>query len=204
MLIRVVATLSLLVLGTLVLYLPSTTPADHFLRQIRIEHGLSAQQFGPAVADAALSRTVAWLAKPPTASDVGGTPPSVGNPVIIAQVAALSERLQHNPYLLAINALLALATFRLCLMLEWLALLMPFTVLCLCDGAMLRVVKSREFRAHDPEVMAACSVLSIVLACALLILLVMPRTLPPVWLVAIPAIIAGLLGRAVANFHRRA
>ncbi|MBY0469042.1 MAG: DUF4400 domain-containing protein, partial [Burkholderiaceae bacterium] len=114
----------------------------------------------------------------------------------------LAIRVAHNG--LAIDALVLLACYRLSTLLEWLPWLVAFCVAALVDGGVVRVLRSREFRQHDPELFALLSCLAIVAACAAVVGFVIPVALHPLLMPSVPLLMSLLLGRAFANFHRRA
>ena len=70
-------------------------------------------------------------------------------------------------------------------------------------GFVVRVVTSKEFRRHDPEMFALHVSGAIVTACATVLAFVLPVTLAPPMLCAVPVAFALFTARAVANFHRR-
>jgi hypothetical protein len=89
-------------------------------------------------------------------------------------------------------------------LLQWLPWLLPLAVAAALDGALVRVIKAKEFRQHDPELFALWCSLLIVTACGTVIACVLPVPLHPVTMAVVPVGMAGLLGLAVASFHRRA
>ena len=97
----------------------------------------------------------------------------------------------------------SLAAFRLSTLLEWLPWLAAFASAVLADGWIVRVIKSKEFRQHDPELFALYACLAIVVACATVVGFVVPVTLHPLVMPVVPIAISVLLSRAVASFHRR-
>jgi len=73
----------------------------------------------------------------------------------------------------------------------------------LFDGFLVRIVKSKEFLLHNPEMFAVHICAAIMTACATVIAFVLPITLHPLALPAVPVVVSVFLSRAVANFHRR-
>jgi hypothetical protein len=118
-------------------------------------------------------------------------------------MASVNRRLFDNSYFRSIDALLLLAMFRLALLSEWLPWLLLFAGAALVDGCVVRLVKSREFRQHDPEVFALYVCLAITTACAAVVGLVVPVALHPLAMPAVPVVVSLLLGGAAAHFHRR-
>lgn len=206
--IRVVTVVSLLCLLVLVLYLPSAHPAERFLAQLRAEHRAMTAFWGDAPALRILSRSLsmqdsARQATPvPAAADA--PPASAVDGAVAREMASVNQRLFDNAYFRSIDALVLLAAFRLSTLLEWLPWLAAFCAAALVDGVSVRLVKSKEFRHHDPELFALFACLAIVTACATVVAFVVPVTLHPLAMPAVPLLISLLLGRALANFHRRA
>ncbi|MBN9206111.1 DUF4400 domain-containing protein [Methylibium petroleiphilum] len=206
--IRVVAVVSLLCLLVLVLYLPSAHPADRFLAQLRAEHDDMTAFWGGAPALRILSRTLslqdsARQATPvPAANDA--PPASAVDGAVAQEMASVNRRLFDNAYFRSIDALVLLAAFRLSTLLEWLPWLAAFCAAALVDGLGVRLVKSKEFRHHDPELFAVFACLGIVTACAAVVAFVVPVSLHPLAIPTVPLLISLLVGKALANFHRRA
>ncbi len=205
--IRVVSIAALLSLLVLVLYLPSEHPPERFLAQIRSEHRAMEEVWGEAPAIRILDRALilqgaareATPVLPPAtasaASDVDGA--------VAREMASVNRRLFGNSYFRAIDALVLLAAFRLSAMLEWLPWMAAFLAAAVADGAISRVIKSKEFLHHDPERFALYASLSILLACAAVVALVLPVGVHPLVSPSVVATLAVLWGRCVAHFHRR-
>lgn len=206
--IRIVAVISLLCLLVLVLYLPSVHPAQRFLAQLRVEHEAITAFWGDAPASRILSRALSLLDSArevtpvPSASDA--PPASALDSAVAREMTSLNRRLFDNAYFRSIDALVLLASYRLSTLLEWLPWLAAFCVAALVDGGVVRVLRSREFRQHDPELFAAFTCLAIVAACAAVVGFVVPVMLHPLVMPSVPLLMSLLLSRALANFHRRA
>ena len=206
--IRVVAVVSLLCLLVLVLYLPSAYPPERFLAQLRIEHQATAAFWGEAPALRILSRALGLQDSArqatPVPSVATALPSSALGGAVAHEMASVNQRLFDNAYFRSIDALVLLAAFRLSTLLEWLPWLTAFALAVLVDGGIVRLIKSREFQQHDPELFALHACLAIVVACATVVGFVVPVTLHPLVMPGIPIAISVLLSRAVASFHRRA
>jgi hypothetical protein len=126
------------------------------------------------------------------------------NGAVSSEMAAVNHRLFANPYFRSVDALLMLASYRIATLLEWLPWLMPLVLVGCIDGGSMRVIRAKEFLQHDPEMFAVWCCLLIVSMCTTVIALVIPVQLHPVTMAAVPVVLAGLLDRAVANFHQRA
>ena len=206
--IRVVAVVSLLCLLVLVLYLPSAHPPERFLAQLRAEHQATAVFWGEAPALRILGRALgmqdsARQATPvPSAADALASTALGG--AVAHEMASVNQRLFDNAYFRSIDALVLLAAFRLSTLIEWLPWLVAFAIAVMVDGAIRRVIKSKEFGQHDPELFALYACLAIVTACATVVGFAVPATLHPLVMPSVPIAISLLLSRAVGSFHRRA
>ena len=205
--IRVVALISLVSLLVLVLYLPSAHPPERFLAQLRTEHEATAKFWGEAPALHILSRAIGLqdsahqVSPVPTAADA--PPTTAVDGAVAHEMASVNERLFNNAYFRSIDALVLLAAFRLATLLEWLPWLLAFGVAALVDGCVIRLVKAKEFRQHDPEMFALHASTAIVTVCATVLGFVVPVTLHPLVLPCVPLGVSWLLSRAVGSFHRR-
>ena len=206
--IRIVAVVSLLCLLVLVLYLPSAHPPERFLAQLRIEHQAMAAFWGEAPALRILSRALGLQDSArqatPVPSAAAALPSSALGGAVAHEMASVNQRLFDNAYFRSIDALVLLAAFRLSTLLECLPWLAAFALAVLADGCVVRLIKSKEFRQHDPELFALYACLAIVATCAIVVGFVVPVTLHPLVMPGIPIAISVLLSRAVASFHRRA
>jgi len=205
--IRVVSIISLLCLLVLVLYLPSTHSPDRFVELVRQEEQAIERSWGQPAACRILARA---LAMADSAQQVSPVPtPSkasqadvVGGAVAI-EMASVNRRLFNSAYFRSIDALLLLAAFRLSTLVEWLPWLLAFSVACVIDGALMRRVKAKEFRQHDPEWFAAHASLSIITICATVIGFVLPQLLHPLLMPCAPVLLSFFVGRTLACFHLR-
>lgn len=206
--IRAVAVLSLVVLLILVLYVPSAHPPERFLSQLRAEHDAAVGFWGAEPAFRMLDRAMRLQSG---AADASPLPSPRDMPLgrnvngaVSREMASVNQRLFNNTYFRSVDALLMLASYRLAALLEWLPWLLPLLVVAGTDGALVRVIKSKEFLQHDPEMFAVWCSLLIVTACATVIAFVLPVTLHPMTMAGLPIVFSVLLGLAIASFHRRA
>ncbi|HEY0846601.1 MAG TPA: DUF4400 domain-containing protein [Noviherbaspirillum sp.] len=205
--IRFVSAASLVALLFLVLYLPSAYPPERFIDQLRAEHALTIEFWEHEHAMRILSRMLDWQT---TAKQASPAPFATGAPApgpidvaVAKQMAEVNQRLFHNPYFRSIDTLLALATYRFSVLIEWLPVLLVLMLAALFDGYLVRIVKSQEFVQHNPEVFALHAGATIMTACAAVLALVLPITLHPLMLSGVPVAISVFASRALANFHRR-
>ncbi len=205
--IRIVTIAALLCLLVLVLYLPSAHPPERFLAQIRSEHQAIEEIWGetPAlrILDRALGLQGAAREATPVPPTAVASAASGVDGAVAREMASVNQRLFGNSYFRAIDALVLLAAFRLSAMLEWLPWMAAFLVAAVADGAISRVIKSKEFLHHDPERFALYASVSILLACAAVVALVLPVEVHPLVSPGVVATLAVLWGRSVAHFHRR-
>lgn len=204
--IRFVSTASLVALLVLVLYLPSAYPPERFIDQLRAEHALMVEFWGREHAMRTLSRMLDWQAAVQTSPVPSPADASAANPVDLAvakQMAEVNHRLFNNPYFRSVDTLLALATYRLSVLIEWLPSLLVLMLTALFDGFLVRIVKSKEFRQHNPEMFALHACAAIMTACAMILAFVLPFTLHPLVFSAVPIAISVFASRALADFHRR-
>jgi hypothetical protein len=123
---------------------------------------------------------------------------------VAREMASVNQRLFGNSYFRAIDALVLLAAFRASAMIEWLPWLAVAALASLVDGGIVRLIKAKEFRHHDPELFALFAGLAITAACATVVALVIPVTMPPLLIPVVPVGVAALAALALAHFHRRA
>jgi len=206
--IRGVALISLVALLVLVLYVPSAHPPSRFLEQLRCEHEAAVAFWGTGPAYRMLDHALRMQSDAAAASPV----PNVrdvprgqgGRGAVSAEMATVSHRLLGNAYFRSVDALLMLASYRLATLLQWLPWLVPLVLVAGADGALVRVIRAKEFVQHDPEMFIVWCCLLIISGCAAVIALVVPVQLHPATMAAVPIVWAVLLNRAVASFHRRA
>ena len=205
--IRFVSTASLLALLILVLYLPSAYPSERFMNQLRTEHGLMIDFWGREAAMRILSRSLDLQMTAKEASPVpslaSAPAPHAVDLAVTRQMFDVSARLFNNAYFRSIDTLLVLATYRLSAFFEGLPFLLAFMAVVLVDGFVLRIVRSKEFVQHKPEMFALHVCAAIVTVCATVIAFVLPVTIPPAALCVIPLVLSVFASRAVADFHRR-
>jgi hypothetical protein len=191
------------------LYVPSAYPPERFLDQLRQEHESIAQLWNDAVAarildtalglqDSARHAAPSPYAAPPDASA------AAVDTAVAGAMSSVSQRLFGNAYFRSIEALFLLAMFRLGTMSHALPWLLPFVTAIFADGQVSRLLKSREFKQHDPEVFALAIVAAMVVFCVTFVALLVPAEIPVIVWTAAPLLVALLAGRAFACFHLRA
>jgi len=205
--IRFVSTASLLALLVLVLYLPSACPPQRFIDQVRIEANLNSAIWGRNHAMRIMTRMLDFQSSTKSVSPVPSmrdAPAAPGiNNTVANEMGQVNHRLFNNPYFRSIDALLVLATYRLSALIEWLPALLVFVLAVLFDGFLVRILKSKEFGRHNPEMFALNACAAIMTTCGTILAFVLPITVHPLALPIVPVAISIFMSRAVANFHRR-
>jgi|SRR5947207_5143490 len=208
MIIRVVSTISLILLLILVLYLPSAHPPEHFISQLSIEHERNSAFWGEEHALRILSRmlelhTDAKQASPIPVTRASSEPRNQVNAAAASQMSQMSTRLFNNQYFQSIGALFALATYRFSAFVEWLPYLSIFVLAAFLDGFIRRIIKSKEFLQHNPELFALHASLVILVACGTVVTFVLPVTVNALLLALVPASVGIFGSLAIANYHHR-
>ncbi len=205
--IRVIAITSLTLLLVFVLYLPAARPPERFLAQIRIEHDLHAALWGDAKAERIMENALAMNNVLSSASPVptaAQAPRANGMArAVSGEMERVNQRFFGNSYFRAIDALLLLATYRLAALVEWVPIQLFVILAILADGILVRILRSKEFKSHDPEWFALHASAFIFLGCASIVAFTVPLTISPMVLATMPVLGAFFSGRVVANFHRR-
>jgi hypothetical protein len=205
--IRLVSTVSLLALLVLVLYLPSAYAPERLIQHLRGEHELTSDFWGSDRATRILSRMLDFQATAKEVSPLSSLANAKSQkPIDLAVATQMSEvnaRLFNNTYFRSLDTLLALATYRLSALVEGLPFALVFMIATFFDGYVVRAIKAKEFAQHKPEMFAVYVCAGIVTACATLLILVVPVTLPPSALCILPLALCFFTSRAVSHFHRR-
>lgn len=206
--IRVVSIVSLLCLLVLALYLPSTHTPEQFVGLVRQEQQEIERFWGRAAAVRILARAFAMADSAQQVSPVPAPskalPASVVSGAVAIEMASVNQRLFNSSYFRSIDGLLLLAAFRFSTLVEWLPWLLAFSAACAIDGALIRRVKAKEFRQHDPEWFALHASLGILTLCTTIIGFVLPQVLHPAVLPCAPVLLSFFAGRTLSNFHLRA
>ena len=121
---------------------------------------------------------------------------------VAQEMERVNQRFFGNTYFRSIDSLLLLATFRLAALFEWLPV-QAFVVLAIViDGLIVRILRSKELKPHDPEWFALHACAFVLLACTNILAFVVPMAITPTVLGAVPIAGAFFLSRVIANFHR--
>lgn len=206
MIIRAVAVLSLLSMLCLVLYLPTSHPPDRFVAQIRVEHALNAQYWGERHAFDMLRQMMDLHVRNQIAAQAparAAQPALEVDTAVSKELSGLSARILDNDYFKSLDMLVALATYRYIELMYWLPLSAVFIVAALVDGYVRRIVKSKEFLQHSPELFSLHICVLIIAACGTVVSFVIPVTVTPLLFAVAPIGIGCCASFAIANFHYR-
>lgn len=205
---RGIAAVCVVLVTVFVLYVPSAHPPAYFVEQLRFEHNSTVAFWGQDHAMRILARMLALRSHVKDASPVAQPVERVeaGSPVnaaLTSQVVQVTTRLYSNEYFNAVEALLVLASYRYAELVEWLGALAILIPVIWFDALVRRIVKSKEFLHHNPEVYGLHLCFLILLLGATIIAFVLPAALPPWTWALMPIGFAFFSGFAIANFHRR-
>jgi len=189
------------------LYLPSAYPPERFVEQIRTEHGLNAAFWGEERARQLLQRSLALYAQqsevvPAAFASSPGAAVNDTNAVVARQMSEVLERVFHNRYTEAFDALLLLAAYRLSALLEWWQWIAAFVPIACFDGYLVRVIRSKEFLEHSPLHFALCAIGATLALALALLLLVLPVAVYPLVFGAVSLALGTFLAMAISHFHR--
>jgi Domain of unknown function (DUF4400) len=199
--------LALCVLLVYILYLPSANPPERFLQQIRIEHERNIAFWGDDHAHQILQRSLAlYAAQDDLAPAAFASTPSVPvtdvNAAVTHQMSDVVQRLFHNRYAQAFDAVLLLATYRLSALVQWMPWVATFVLIICFDGYLVRAIRSKEFLEHSPMRFSLCAILATLALALTLLLLVIPASIDPVLLACVPLLFGTFVARAISHFHR--
>jgi hypothetical protein len=188
------------------LYLPAAYPPEHFLQQMRMEHGRNVSFWGEAGAEQILERSLSLYARQGDLAPAGfaatpTVPVTAVNAAVAQQMTDVLQRLWHNRYAQGLDAMLLLVLYRSSELLQWLPWLAGFVLIAGFDGYTLRLIRSREFRAHSPLRFALCSVGAALGLGITLPLLLVPVPIDPTLLGCAVLVVGVLTGRAIGNLQ---
>ena len=189
------------------LYLPSAYPPERFVEQLRTEHALSAHFWGEERAHQLLQSSLALYAQqsevvPAAFASSPGAAVNDTNAVVAHQMSEVLERVFHNRYTQAFDALLLLAAYRLSALLQWWQWIVAFVLIACFDGYLVRVIRSKEFLEHSPMRFALCAIGATLALALALLLLVMPVSVHPLLLGVVSLALGTLIAMAISHFHR--
>ena len=190
-----------------VLYLPSVYPPERFVEEIRSQHELNAAFWGEGRAHELLGRSLSLYARrdeltPAAFASTSGVTATDANAAVAHQMSEVLERIFHNRYTQAFDALLLLAAYRLSALLQWWQWVAAFALIACFDGYLVRLIRSKEFLEHSPMRFALCAIGATLALALMLVLLVMPVSIGPL----VPGCVALAVGiffaKAISHFHR--
>ena len=200
--IRYLAIFLLTGLVTLVLWLPHGYAARDFYRSLRTNHNDCSHLFGSTFADRALAFALSAAEKEPSAVNVGHirAPSSVESKAAV-RLREVVSRVAAQRYFFNVNAMAALALYRVAIMLYVARGIGVALVAALADAAIRRTVRQQELRQHDPERFALALTGAMTLLIALGALLVFPANISPTLLPLMLFAVTYCLHVAVANYR---
>ena len=195
----------LCILG-IVLYVPSSVPAERFMQILRVEHEVNTQVWGHDTAARIMHRMldmqeVTQSVSTPPAAAVQVAESSAVDLAMAAQVSQMSTRMFRNAYFRSIDALFALVSYRLSALLELAPLLLIFFAVAAVDGFVLRAVRAKEFIPISAELFGASAIGGIGLGSLVVISLFLPLSLHPMHVAAWLLVTLFVLSRTIANYH---
>jgi hypothetical protein len=188
----------------LVLWLPASHPAAQFYHAARADHLSNSRLWRGQFATTALrsALTAAAADRPDTApAPAAASPAGAAEGRLATRMQDIAARVYGTPYMRSLEAMTTLACYRLATLL-YLAPGMGLLLLpALADAAVRRIIRTHEFRRHDPERYSfgiAGAMLAIV---ALLVSCALPFPLHPILPPCAMLMAAYCLHVVVANFH---
>lgn len=113
----------------------------------------------------------------------------------------MMDRIYSSPYMRGVDAMTTLALYRLAT-LGYLAFgIGLFLVPALADAAMRRIIRTHEFRRHDPERYALAFAGALTMTVTLFASCVLPLPLPPYLAPCVMLMMVYCLHVVLANFH---
>lgn len=191
----------------IVLYIPSKVAPTELTQLLRDEYAQAGELWGDEVANQVLVRTLkmqrtsASITTPVGAAPASSGPPNAVNAAMVAQFGQASARLFDNPYFRSIDALFALASFRLCAAIELLPVLLVFGVVVAADASLVRIVRSKELIAESAERFSVSLAVGILLGASVVIAWFLPFHIHLMMVLGILLAMLFVTSRAWANYH---
>ena len=189
------------------LYLPSAYPPERFLEQMRAEHDVNVGFWGEERAHQLLERSLALYARqdellPAAFTSAPGAAATDTNAVVAHQMSEVLERLFHNRYTQAFDALLLLAAYRVSVLQQWWQWIAAFVLIACFDGYLVRLIRSKEFREHSPMHFAWCTIGATLGLAVALLLLVLPVPVYPMLFGGVSLALGAFVAMAISHYHR--
>lgn len=187
----------------LTLWLPGGYPAASFYHAAQQDHAANEQMWSSRFTITALRSALAAAETQatPSPANIGTDPAGVAGEVLGIRVRDFVDRLRHTSYLRALDAMMLLARYRL----ATLAYLAPAVVIlllpALVDAAIRRIIRTHEFRRHDPERFAFAIAGVLLQSGALVAHCALPVHVPPMAPVGLMLGIIYCLHVALSNYH---
>jgi len=188
----------------LVLWLPAGHPAAQFYRAARADHTSNSRLWGGQFAATALASALATTSGGrtgvmPMPAAPGATGAAEGR--LASRMQDMMDRVYGTTYMRSVDAMTALACYRLATLL-YLAPAMALLLLpALTDAAIRRIIRTHEFKRHDPERYSFGIAGAMLAFAALLASCALPLPLPPLAAPCTMLLAVYCLHVVVANFH---
>ena len=196
---------ALSVILCVVLYVPSVVPPERFVDTLRIEHEANLALWGHERALRLMNRLFEWqqwatpLSTVPPPTQIEGQ--QGVNAAMAQEVSRMHQRLFGNAYFRSVDALVALASYRLLSVLELLPPLGLFVLVLGIDGFAMRAVRRKELVAHSAERFSAAVIAAILIGSAVVVSAFLPVSFSPVVVMAALLVMLFVLSRALVNYH---
>jgi hypothetical protein len=188
----------------LVLWLPASYPAAQFYQAARADHAACSKLWGRHFATAALDSALAVAAVEPLPRTFNTATTGPSGPAerrLEIRMQGMMDRIYGSPYMRAVDAMTTLAQYRLATLGYLTFGIGLFLLPALTDAAMRRIIRTYEFRRHDPERYAFALAGAMAMAAAVLASCVVPLPLPPNTILCAVAMVVYCLHVVIANFH---
>jgi len=202
--IRIVFIASLALVVCTLLYVPSITPAERFIDAIQAENEAHRSLWGEDTANRVMLRLLDMqqAVKQPHLQQASPTPaPNTPEAAVAQQVGAMGTRMFANSYFRSIEALVMLASYRACALVELLPMALIVLIVVMIDGLVVRVVRSREFIPHSAELFSASAIGAIFIGAGVVLSLFLPFSIHPMYPAAALMTMLFVLSRCVSNYH---
>ncbi|HEX8606430.1 MAG TPA: DUF4400 domain-containing protein [Pseudoduganella sp.] len=188
----------------LVLWLPASQPAAQFYQAARADHAACSKLWGRRFATAALDSALAMAVVEPLPRKFDTATAGPSGPAerrLAVRMQGMLDRIYGSPYMRGVDAMMTLALYRLATLGYLTVGICLFLVPAITDAAMRRIIRTYEFRRHDPERYAFALAGAMAMTVALFASCVLPMPLPPYLAPCIMLMMVYCLHVVLANFH---
>lgn len=188
----------------LVLWLPAAYPAAQFYQTVRADHEACSKLWGKRFARAALDSalSVGAVEPLPRTIDTGtASPTGLAERRLAIRVQGMMDRINGSPYMRGVDAMATLGMYRLATLRHLAFGIGLFLLPALADAAMRRIIRTHEFRRHDPERYSLALAGAMVMTMILLTCGVLPLSQSPYLALYLMLLMVYCLHVVLANFH---